>query len=326
MAIVSHGVLSCSRSMIMRPDAFTCTICLSKNIRRFSGLNGAIRSLNVLNKDGKSGRVYRSDVAVTNSVSPSLRHACKRTYCSSKPPDVSEIRNINPLGNIQSKVYYFDTLAVVQKLVAAGFTENQAVGIKDIVQEVLHSSIDHQTKVLVTKAQMEITTQQMMTHINSVKKDMVILEKSEFSMLRNENEKQTMEILQLKKALENELDKLKGHVRLDINLEKSRATEAHAQNEKNLQMLHNKIEMDVANVRTLFESYKNDVFKYSIGTALTAGATVLAVLAFVDSLTTETSFGSSSQVTMYPKQITLYQLTYKMCYIMIISVLEFKKN
>lgn len=35
-----------------------------------------------------------------------------------------------------------------------------------------------------------------------------------------------MEILQLKKALENELDKLKGHVRLDINLEKSRATEA----------------------------------------------------------------------------------------------------
>lgn len=35
-----------------------------------------------------------------------------------------------------------------------------------------------------------------------------------------------MEIQQLKKALENELDKLKGHVRLDINLEKSRAIEA----------------------------------------------------------------------------------------------------
>ena len=34
----------------------------------------------------------------------------------------------------------------------------------------------------------EITTQQMMTHINSVKKDMVILEKSEFSMLRSETE------------------------------------------------------------------------------------------------------------------------------------------
>lgn len=30
-------------------------------------------------------------------------------------------------------------------------------------------------------------------------------------------------------------------------------------------MLRNKIETDVANVRTLFESYKNDVFRYSIG-------------------------------------------------------------
>lgn len=39
----------------------------------------------------------------------------------------------------------------------------------------------------------------------------------------------------------------------------------HAENEKNLQMLRNKIETDIANVRTLFESYKNDVFRYSIG-------------------------------------------------------------
>ena len=34
----------------------------------------------------------------------------------------------------------------------------------------------------------EIMLQQIMSHIGSVKKDMVILEKSEFSTLRNENE------------------------------------------------------------------------------------------------------------------------------------------
>ncbi|XP_022286342.2 coiled-coil domain-containing protein 90B, mitochondrial-like [Crassostrea virginica] len=254
-----------------------CNLCFSNNVKQFSTSGDLLRVLKV----AKRGAKYPSQVVSDRFLierSSRNQNVLMRSYCTSKPPDVSEIRNINPLGNIQSKVYYFDTLAVVQKLMTEGFTEKQAVAIKDIVQEVLHSSIDHQTKVLVTKAQMEITTQQMMTHINSVKKDMVILEKSEFSMLRSETEKQTMEIQQLKKALENELDKLKGHVRLDINLEKSRATEAHAQNEKNLQMLHNKIETDVANVRTLFESYKNDVFKYSIATALTAGATVLAVL------------------------------------------------
>ncbi|XP_062619228.1 mitochondrial calcium uniporter regulator 1-like [Saccostrea cucullata] len=279
--IITYRLLRGSRSgKVKSSDIFMCSVCLNNNYRRFSSENEALKSLKVATEDRVLERRKRS-VSFVSSISSAhifTRYEFQRAYCTNKPSDVSEVRNINPLGNIQSKVYYFDTLAVVQKLVAEGFTEKQAIAIKDIVQEVLHSSIDHQTKVLVTKAQMEITTQQMMMHINSVKKDMVILEKSEFSMLRSETEKQTMEIQQLKKALENELDKLKGHVRLDINLEKSRATEAHAQNEKNLQMLHNKIETDVANVRTLFESYRNDVIKYSIGTALTAGATVLAVM------------------------------------------------
>ena len=34
----------------------------------------------------------------------------------------------------------------------------------------------------------EISVQQLMTHLGAVKKDMVILEKSEFSQLRNETE------------------------------------------------------------------------------------------------------------------------------------------
>lgn len=256
-------------------ELLSCQLCLFNDLKQFSKSSGPLKVLESTRRVDKL--VVPTDYSNVSACASS-GNAPVRLYCTSKPPDVSEIRNINPLGNIQSKVYYFDTLAVVQKLMKEGFDEKQAMAIKDIVQEVLHSSIDHQTKVLVTKAQLEITTQQMMTHLNSVKKDLVILEKSEFSMLRSETEKQTMEIQQLKKALENELDKLKGHVRLDINLEKSRAIEAHAENEKNLQMLRNKIETDVANVRTLFESYKNDVFRYSIATALTAGATVLAVL------------------------------------------------
>ena len=34
----------------------------------------------------------------------------------------------------------------------------------------------------------EITVQQLMAHISAVKKDMVILEKSEFTMIRNDTE------------------------------------------------------------------------------------------------------------------------------------------
>lgn len=38
------------------------------------------------------------------------------------------------------------------------------MAIKDIVQEVLHSSIDHQTKVLVTKAQL-VSTQSVQVRV-----------------------------------------------------------------------------------------------------------------------------------------------------------------
>jgi hypothetical protein len=40
----------------------------------------------------------------------------------------------------------------------------------------------------VTKSFQELAIQQVMIHIASLKKDMIILEKSEFSALRNENE------------------------------------------------------------------------------------------------------------------------------------------
>jgi hypothetical protein len=50
---------------------------------------------------------------------------------------------------------------------------------------------------------------------------MIILEKSEFSALRQENEKLLMELKALKFQLKDEVTKLKGGFTLDINLEKN---------------------------------------------------------------------------------------------------------
>nr|KAG5695555.1 hypothetical protein BaRGS_033977 [Batillaria attramentaria] len=116
---------------------------------------------------------------------------------------------------------------------------------------------------MITKSQQEITVQQLMAEIVSVKKDMVLLQKSEFSQLCTETEKMGIELSNVKNALKDEVSKLKGHVTLDINLERGRAIEAHAANEAKLQQLHNKIETDVANLKTVFEQYRNDVLKYA---------------------------------------------------------------
>ena len=39
----------------------------------------------------------------------------------------------------------------------------------------------------------------------------------------------------------------------------------HAENEKRLQQLHNKIDTEIANLKTVYEMYRNDVFKYAGG-------------------------------------------------------------
>ncbi|XP_064611763.1 mitochondrial calcium uniporter regulator 1-like [Liolophura sinensis] len=164
--------------------------------------------------------------------------------------------------------YYFDTHALVKKLQAAGFTAEQSETVTEALVHVVSTQTEQQNKILVTKAHQEITVQQLLANIASVKKDMLILEKSEFSALRNETEKQTLEINRMKQTVEDEVAKLRGQVSLDINLERSRAKEAHAEGEKHRAILNNRIDTEVANLRTIYEQYRNDILKYAGGTVL----------------------------------------------------------
>ncbi|XP_060079909.1 mitochondrial calcium uniporter regulator 1-like [Ylistrum balloti] len=197
----------------------------------------------------------------------------KRGYCTNP-----EARSINPTLEAQSRIFYFDTQALVNKLMSQGFTQEQATAVTEAFIEVLNTSIEHQTKNMVTKSQQEITVQQLMSHIASVKKDMV---KDMFSMLRSETEKQTMQIKQFQQTLQDEMGKLKNNVVLDINLEKSRSTEAHAENRKELQVLNNKIVTDTAALHTKIETYRNDVFKYAAGAVAGTATLCLGFLRLV---------------------------------------------
>lgn len=200
------------------------------------------------------------------------------------PPNTEKIksdeawRSINPAATKEVKMFYFDTLTLANKFNDAGLTREQAVCMVEAFVEVLNTSIEHQTKNMVTKPEQEIMVQQLLAQIATVKKDMVILEKSEFTMLRNENEKQTAEIKQIKTYISDEISKLQGHVKLDVNLERSRATEAHANNEKQLQMIRNKIDTDVANLKTIYEQYRNDVIRTCLGTVVSCAAIMIAVM------------------------------------------------
>ncbi|XP_064889628.1 coiled-coil domain-containing protein 90B, mitochondrial isoform X3 [Columba livia] len=144
----------------------------------------------------------------------------------------------------------------------------------------------------------EITLQQIMAHLDSIRKDMVILEKSEFANLRAENEKMKIELDQVKQQLMNETGKIRADSKLDINLERSRVTDMFTDQERKLMEattefhkkdsstnsviseISNKIDTEIASLKTLMESNKLDTIRYLAASVFTCLAIALGFYRF----------------------------------------------
>ncbi|NXK68386.1 MCUR1 regulator, partial [Sylvietta virens] len=164
---------------------------------------------------------------------------------------------------------YFDTHALVCLLEENGFTTQQSEVIVSALVKIMSTNLDMIYKDMVTKVQQEIALQQVMSHIGGVKKDMIILEKSEFSALRSENEKIKLELQQIKKQVTDEITKVRADNKLNLNLEKSRVKELHAQQDRALTQTDRKIDTEVADLKTMLESHKLDNIKYLAGSVFT---------------------------------------------------------
>ncbi|NXC67590.1 MCUR1 regulator, partial [Anhinga anhinga] len=140
-------------------------------------------------------------------------------------------------------------------LFCLGFTTQQSEVIVSALVKIMHTNLDMIYKDMVTKVQQEISLQQVMSHIGGVKKDMIILEKSEFSALRSENE--------------DEITKVRADNKLNLNQEKSRVKELHAQQDRALTQTDRKIDTEVADLKTMLESHKLDNIKYLAGSIFT---------------------------------------------------------
>ncbi|NXL12654.1 MCUR1 regulator, partial [Mesembrinibis cayennensis] len=154
-------------------------------------------------------------------------------------------------------------------LFCLGFTAQQSEVIVSALVKIMNTNLDMIYKDMVTKVQQEIALQQVMSHIGGVKKDMIILEKSEFSALRSENEKIKLELQQIKKQVMDEITKVRADNKLNLNLEKSRVKELHAQQDRALTQTDRKIDTEVADLKTMLESHKLDNIKYLAGSVFT---------------------------------------------------------
>ncbi|NXG29511.1 MCUR1 regulator, partial [Dromaius novaehollandiae] len=168
---------------------------------------------------------------------------------------------------------FFDTHALVCLLEENGFTTRQSEVIVSALVKIVNTNLDMIYKDMVTKVQQEIALQQIMSHIGGVKKDMIILEKSEFSALRSENEVK-ISILESASLALDEITKVRADNKLNLNLEKSRVKElvsfgGHAQQDRALTQTDRKIDTEVAGLKTMLESHKLDNIKYLAGSVFT---------------------------------------------------------
>lgn len=199
---------------------------------------------------------------------------------------------------LEQRKLTFDTHALVQDLETHGFDKGQAQTIVSVLSTLSNVSLDTVYKEMVTRAQQEITIQQLMAHLDSIRKDMVILEKSEFANLRAENEKMKIELDQVKQQLINETSRIRADNRLDINLERSRVTDMFTDQEKQLMEAtneftkkdmqtksiisetSNKIDTEIASLKTLMESSKLETIRYLAASVFTCLAIALGFYRF----------------------------------------------
>uniref|UniRef100_UPI00398F74C4 coiled-coil domain-containing protein 90B, mitochondrial isoform X3 n=1 Tax=Pristiophorus japonicus TaxID=55135 RepID=UPI00398F74C4 len=132
-----------------------------------------------------------------------------------------DVRRVELLSQEQRRMC-FDTHALVLELQNNGFPKEQAEAVVTVIANLTCTNMESTYRDMVTKAQQEIMLQQIMAHLDSIRKDMVILEKSEFSNLRMENEKIKIELEHMKQQLVDEVKKIRSDTKLDMNLEKSR--------------------------------------------------------------------------------------------------------
>ncbi|KAM9451719.1 coiled-coil domain-containing protein 90B, mitochondrial isoform 1-T1 [Clarias gariepinus] len=235
-----------------------------------------------------------------------------------------DVRKVE-LTPLEQRKLTFDSHALVKELESNGFEKKQAELIVNALVTLTTANMDIVYRDMVTGAHQvesnknmlftdtndgaiflhwlcfllqEIALQQIMAHLDSIRKDMVILEKSEFANLRSENAKMQIELEHIKNRLLEESQKIRADTKLDINLERSRVTDMFTEQEKKLMEVNSefhkknaeietsaiettkKIDIEVASLKTLLESLKLQTIRYLAACIFSCLAVALSVYRF----------------------------------------------
>ncbi|KAK1757935.1 DUF1640 domain-protein [Echria macrotheca] len=166
---------------------------------------------------------------------------------------------------IRQRDHHFDTLKFVQRLEEEGFTEEQAVAMMKVLNDVIEESIQNLTRTMVLREDAARATYTQKVDFAKLRSELLSADSTESNTTRAAHERLTNEIAKLSSRLRDEIGRTQASVRLDLNLEKGRIREEAVSQELKIKETETKIEQEVAALQQQLEQVKFQTLQWLMG-------------------------------------------------------------
>ncbi|KKK24757.1 hypothetical protein AOCH_002220 [Aspergillus ochraceoroseus] len=171
--------------------------------------------------------------------------------------------------------HHFDTLKFVQRLKNEGFSEEQAVAMMRVLNDVIQESIQNLTRTMVLREDTERSTYTQKVDFAKLRSELLNTDSTEAQLTRSSHEKIAADLAKLNSRLRDEIGRTQASVRLDLNLEKGRIREEANSQEMRIKETETRIEQEVAGLRERVEAVKFSTLQWLMGVCTGTAALIL---------------------------------------------------
>ena len=164
---------------------------------------------------------------------------------------------------------HFDTLKFILKLESNGFSKQQSEAVLNSLSEVINETMEGIRQTMVSKTEQDRYLHAYKADFSHLKAEIHLLEKNDFAILKQENEKIVGEVEKLKSKMRDDLQRLQGGTRLDMNLDKARIRDEQSVLQLKINEAQANMEQEISQLRASIDNVKIDTIK-TIGAAATS--------------------------------------------------------
>ncbi|GIK06830.1 hypothetical protein Aspvir_002482 [Aspergillus viridinutans] len=175
----------------------------------------------------------------------------------------------------RQREHHFDTLRFVQRLKDEGFSEEQAVAMMRVLNDVIQESIQHLTRTMVLREDTERSAYTQKVDFAKLRSELLNADSTEAQLTRSSHEKIAADLAKLNSRLRDEIGRTQASVRLDLNLEKGRIREEANGQEMRIKETETRIEQEVAGLRERVEAVKFSTLQWLMGVCTGTAALIL---------------------------------------------------